>query len=145
MTQSLSKYPQLNGNWYFQTVVPEKTPESLLDGKEIQPVHPKGAQSWIFIGILGYTKVYWNILKLKLQYFGHLMQTANLLEKTLMLGRVTRGVTEDEMIGWHHRINGHEFEQTPGDSGGEGSLACCSLWGSQRVRHDLVTEQQQKQ
>ena len=99
MTQSLSKYPQLNGNWYFQTVVPEKTPESLLDGKEIQPVHPKGAQSWIFIGILGYTKVYWNILKLKLQYFGHLMQTANLLEKTLMLGRVTRGVTEDEMIG----------------------------------------------
>ena len=73
------------------------------------------------------------------------MQRANLLEKTLMLGRVTRGVTEDEMIGWHHRINGHEFKQTPGDSGGQGSLACCSLWGSQRVRHDLVTEQQQKQ
>ena len=69
------------------------------------------------------------MLKLKLQYFGHLMQRANLLEKTLMLGRVTRGVTEDEMIGWHHRINGHEFEQTPGDNRGQGSLACCSLWG----------------
>ena len=78
-------------NWCFQTVVLEKTLESPLDGKEIKTVHPKGNQSWIFTGILEYTEVYWNILKLKLQYFGHLMQRANLLEKTLMLGRVTRG------------------------------------------------------
>ena len=44
------------------------------------------------------------------------------------------------MVGWHHQLNGHEFEQTLGDSEGQGSLACCSPWGSQRVRHDLVTE-----
>ena len=75
------------------------------------------------------------MLKLKLQYFGHLRQRADSLEKTLMLrkieGRRRRGVREDEMVGWHHRINGHEFEfdQTPGDSEGQGSLACCSPWG----------------
>ena len=51
-------------------------------------------------------------------------------------------MTEDEMVGWHHRLNGHEFEQALGDSEGQGSLSCCSLWGC-RVRHDLVTEQQQ--
>ena len=45
------------------------------------------------------------------------------------------------MVGWHHQFNEHQFEQTPGDSEGQGSLACCSLWG-QRVRHDLVTKQQ---
>ena len=54
------------------------------------------------------------MLKLKLQYFGHLMQTADSLEKTLMLGKVEgreeKGMTEDEMVGWHHRLNGHEFE-----------------------------------
>ena len=49
-------------------------------------------------------------------------------------------MTEDEMAGWHHQLNGHDFEQALGDSEGQGSLACCSLWGC-RVRHDLVTEQ----
>ena len=49
-------------------------------------------------------------------------------------------MTEDEMIGWHHRLNGHEFEQTPGDSEGQGSPVCCSLWGLKR--DDLATEQQ---
>ena len=71
------------------------------------------------------------MLKLKLQYFGHLMRRANSLEKTLMLGNTEgrrRGLTEDEMVGWHHQIYGHEFEQTPGDSGGQGSLVCCSPW-----------------
>ena len=52
-------------------------------------------------------------------------------------------MTEDEVVGWHHRFNGHEFEQTLGDSEGQGSLACCSPWGCKKVRHDLVTEQQQ--
>ena len=52
-------------------------------------------------------------------------------------------MTEDEMIGWHYRLNGNEFEQTLGDSEEQESLTCCSLWGSPRVRHDLVTEQQQ--
>ena len=64
-------------------------------------------------------------LMLKLQYFGHLMQRVNSLENTLMLGKTE---TEDEMVGWHHRLNGYEFEQTPGDNEGQGSLVCCSPW-----------------
>ena len=51
-------------------------------------------------------------------------------------------MTEDEMVEWHHRLNGHEFEQTPRDSEGQGSLACCSLWGGKEWGHNLVTEQQ---
>ena len=70
------------------------------------------------------------MLKLKLQYFGHLMQGANSLEKTLMLGKIEcrrkRRVIEDEMVGWHHRFDGHESEQTLGDRERQGSLACCS-------------------
>ena len=60
------------------------------------------------------------MLKLKLQYFGHLMQRADSLGKTLMLEK--KGMTEDEMVGWHHQINGHEFEQTLGDSETQASL-----------------------
>ena len=69
-------------------------------------------------------------LMLKLQYFGHLMQQADSLEKTLMWERLIagEGATEDEMVGWHHQLNGHE--QTPGDSDGHGSLGGCSPWGS---------------
>ena len=70
-------------NWCFWIVVLEKTPECPLDCKEIQPVHPKGNQSWIFIGGL--------MLKLKLQYFGHLMRTADSFEKNLMLGKIEGG------------------------------------------------------
>ena len=70
------------------------------------------------------------MLKLKLQYFGRLMQRADSLEKTLMLGKVEgRRTTEDKMVGWHHQLNGYESEQTPGDSEGQGSLTCCSPWG----------------
>ena len=69
---------------------------------------------------------------LKLQYFGHLMQRADSLEKTLMLGKTEgerrRGRQKME-VGWHQRLNGHEFEQTQGDSGGQSSLVCCSPWG----------------
>ena len=53
-------------------------------------------------------------MELKLQYFGHLMQRTNSLEKTLMLGKIEKGATEDEMVGWHHLLNGHEFEQALG-------------------------------
>ena len=71
-------------------------------------------------------------LILKLQYFGHLMWRADSLEKTLMLGKIEgrrrRGWQEDGMVRWHHRLNGHEFKQTPGDSEGQDSLACCSPW-----------------
>ena len=74
-------------NWCFWTVVLEKTLESPLDCKEIQPVHPKGDQSWMFIG--------WLMLKLKLQYFGHLMWRTDSFEKTLMLGKI-----EGRRRGW---------------------------------------------
>ena len=66
------------------------------------------------------------MLKLKLQYFGHLMRRADTLEKTLMLGKTERwkkGMTEDVMVGWHHQLNGHEFEEAPGVGAGPGSLA----------------------
>ena len=67
------------------------------------------------------------MMKLKLQYFGYLMQRPDSLEKTLMLGKIEENrTTEDEMIGWHHRLNAHEFEQTLGDSEEQGSLMCCS-------------------
>ena len=72
------------------------------------------------------------MLKLKLQYLGHLMWRADSLEKTLMLegigGRRRRGRTEDEMVGWHHRFNGHEFGWALGVGDGQGGLACCCSW-----------------
>ena len=75
------------------------------------------------------------MLKLKLQYFGHLMQRADPLEK-INAGKDWRqeekGTTEDKMVGWHHQVNGHEFEQTPGDTG-QGSLVCCSPWGHKEL------------
>ena len=71
------------------------------------------------------------MLKLKLQYLGHLMRRASSLEKTLMLGKIEgeeeKGMTEDEMVEWHHQFNEHEFEQTVGDSEGQGCLAFYSL------------------
>ena len=88
------------------------------------------------------------MLKLKLQYFGHLMWRTEWnfsMEKTLMLGKIEgrrrrKGATEDEMAGWHHRLNGHECEQTLGDSEEQGNLMCCSY--QQSIGHDWVTEQQ---
>ena len=77
------------------------------------------------------------MLKLKLQYFGHLMWRANSLEKTLRLEKIEcrprRRAIEDEMARWHHRLNGHELEQTPGDSEGQRSLVCCSPWGHKEL------------
>ena len=93
-------------NWWFWTVVLEKTPESPLDSKEIQPVHPKGNQSWIFIGRTDAEA-------------GTLMLWPPdgknwLIWKDSDAGKDWRqeekGTTEDEMVGWHHRLNGHEFE-----------------------------------
>ena len=79
------------------------------------------------------------MLKLKLQYFGHLMWRTDSLEKTWMLEGIRRrrrqeekGTIEDEMVGWHHRLNGHEFEQGLGVGDGQGSLVCCSPWGCKK-------------
>ena len=109
-------------NWCFWTVVLEKTLESPLDCKEIKAVSPKGNQSWIFFGR---TDAEAEVPKLWPP------DAKNwLLEKTLILGnfegRRREGETEGEMVGWHHRLNGHEFEQTPGESGGQRNLACHS-------------------
>ena len=85
-------------------MVLEKTLESPLDCKEIQPIHPKGDKSWGSLERL--------MLKLKLQYFGHLMRRVDSLEKTLKLGGIggrRRRGKQDEMAGWHHRLDGHEF------------------------------------
>ena len=108
-------------NWCFQTEV-LKTLESPSNSKETKPVNPKGNQpEYSLKGLM-----------LKLQHFGHLRWRTDSLEKTLMLGdwgQEEKGATEDEMVGCHHWLNGHEFEQTPGDSKGQRSLACCSPWG----------------
>ena len=111
-------------NWCFWTVVLEMTLESPLDCKEIQPAHSEGDKPWDFFGR--------NDAKLKLQYFGHLMWRVDSLEKTLMLGgiRGRRGeTTEDKMAGWHHWLDRHESEWTPGVGDGQGVLACCDSWG----------------
>ena len=72
------------------------------------------------------------MLTLKLQYFGHLMGRTVSFEKTLTLGKIEgrrRRGRQDEMVGWHHRLNGHEFEQAPGVDERQGGLVCCSPWG----------------
>ena len=79
------------------------------------------------------------MLKLKLQYFGHLMQRTDSLEKTLMLAgkdwrQEEKGTTEDEMVGWHHWLDGHELEQAPGVGDGQESLVCCSPWGHKETQ-----------
>ena len=112
-------------NWCFWTVVLEKTLESPLECKKIQPVHPKGNQSWIFIGRTdaeAETPILWP------------PDAKNwLIWKDPNAGKDWRqkekGMTEDEMVGRHHRLNGHEFERIPGSSEGQGSLACCDSWG----------------
>ena len=101
-------------NWCFWTVL-EKTFESPLDCKEIQPILKDISPECSLEGLM---------LKLKLQYFGHLMRRADSFEKTL-----EKGMTEDEMVGWHHWLNGHGFGWTPGVGDGQGGLACCDSWG----------------
>ena len=110
-------------NWCFWTVVLEKTLESPLDCKEIKPVHPKGDQSWVFIGMTdGEAPKLWPPDAKKC-----------LIVKDPVTGKDWRqeekGMTEDEMAGWHHRLDGHEFEETLGVGDGQGGLACCSPWG----------------
>ena len=111
-------------NWYFWTVVLEKTLESPLDWRKIQPVNPKGNQSWIFTGITdaeAETPILWPPDAMSW-----------LIWKDPDAGKDWRqeetGMTEDEMAGWYHWVDGHEFEQAPGVGDGQGSLVCCSPW-----------------
>ena len=123
-------------NWCFWPVGLEKTLESPLDCKEIQPVHPKGNQSWIFTGRTdaeAETPILWP------------PDAQNwLIGKDPDAGKDWRqeekGARVDEIVGWPHRLNVHEFEQALGVGDEQGSLACCSPWGSQRVRHDWATD-----
>ena len=111
-------------NWCFWTVVLEKTFESPLGCKEIQPVHPKGNQSWTFI-----RRTY---AEAKAPILWPPDAKNWLIGKDPDAGKdwkeEEKGMTEDEMVGWHHWLNGHEFEQAPRVGDGQGSLACCSLW-----------------
>ena len=122
-------------NWCFWTVVLEKTLESPLDYKEIQPVHPKGDQSWLFIGrtdVEAETSILWPP-HAKSWLIGKDPDAGR------DLGQEEKGTTEDEVIGWYHRLSGHEFERALGVGNGQGGLVCCSPWG-RRVGHDWATE-----
>ena len=111
-------------NWCFWPVVLEKTLKSPLGCKEIKPVHPKGNQSWIFIG------------RTNAEAEASILWTPD--TKNWLIGKDSdsgkdwsqeTGMAEDEMIGWHHWPNGHEFEPALGDGERQGSLVCCSPWG----------------
>ena len=115
---------QAQKNWRFWTVVLEKTLENPLDCKEIQPVHPKGDQSWVFIG------------KTDVEAETPILRPPD--AKSWLIGkdpdagkdwRQEKGMTENETFGRHHWLDGHEFEQAPGVGNGQGSLVCCSPWG----------------
>ena len=122
-------------NWCFWTVVLEKTLESPLDCKEIQPVHSKGDQSWVFIGR--------NDAKAETPVLWPPHEKSWLIGKDSDAGRdwgqEEKGTTEDEMSGWHHWLDGCEPEWTPGVDDGQEGLACCDSWGC-RVGHDWATE-----
>ena len=123
-------------NRCFWTVMLEKTLESLLDCKEVKLVNPKGNQSWIFIGRTdaeSETPILWPPDG-----------------KKWLIGKVPdagedwrwgeKGTREDEMVRWHHWLNGHEFEQALGVGDGQGSLACCSPWGCSQTWLSTWTE-----
>ena len=116
-------------NWCFWTVVLEKTLESPLDSKKIQPVHPKGDQPWVFIGrtdVEAETPILWppdvkNWLLRKDPDAGKAW------------GQEEKGTTEDEMVRWHHWLDGCGFEWTPGVGDGQGGLECCDSWGCKEL------------
>ena len=110
----------------FWTVVLEKTLQSLLDCKKIKPVHPKGNQSWIFIG------------RTDAEAEAPILRRPDvkncLIWKYLDTWRhEEKGTTEGKMVGWHHQLNGHGFGWTPGVGDGQGGLACCSPWGCKEL------------
>ena len=109
-------------NWCFWTMVLEKTLESPLDCKEIQPVHPKGEQACVFIGR---TDGSWTPILCPPDAMSWLICKDPDARKDW---RQEKGTTEDEMVGWYHRLNGHGFGWTSGVGDWQGGLACCSPW-----------------
>ena len=121
-------------NWCFWTVVLEKTLESPLDCKEIQPVHSKGAQSWVF---------FWgNDAEAEAPVLWPPHAKSWVIGKDPDAGRdweqEEKETTEDGVAGWYHRLDGQEFGWTPGVGDGQGGLACCNSWGHK----ELVTTEQ---
>ena len=116
-------------NWCFWSVVLEKTLESPLDCKEIQPVYPKGDQFWVFIGktdVEAETPIFWPPdVKIWLIWKDS--------DAGKNWGQEEKEMTEDQMVGWHHQLNGHEFGQTPGVDDGQGGLACYSSRGCKEL------------
>ena len=113
-------------NRCFQTMVLEETLESSLDSKEIKSVNPKGNQLWMFIGGAD--------AEAEAPIFWPPVAKSHHIEKDPDAGKdwgqEEKGMTEDEMLGWHHWLDGHEFEQALGESEGQGSLACLQSMGS---------------
>ena len=111
-------------NWCFWTMVLEKTLESPSDCEEIQPVHPKGDQSWLFIGrsdVEAETPILWPP-HAKSWFIGKDSDAGR------DWGQEEKVMTENKMAGWHHRLDGHEFEQALEVGDGQGSMACCCPW-----------------
>ena len=124
------KFFLINFYWSMGTL------ESPLGFKEIKPVHPKGNQSWIFIGrtdAKAETPTLW-LSDVKSRLIGKNPDAGK------DWGQEGKGMTEDEMVRWLHQLSGHEFEQAPGVGDGQGSLVCCSPWGCRESRHDWATE-----
>ena len=120
-------------NWCFQTVLLEKMLENPLDSKKIKPVNPKGNKPWIFIGRTdaeAEAPILWPH-DAKIRLIGKYPDAGK------DWGQEKR-TTEDEIVGWHHWLDGREFEQTLGDSEGQGILKCCSSWG---LKESGMTEQ----
>ena len=121
--------PREAKNWCFWTVVLEKTLESPLDCKEIQPVLSKGDQPWVFFGR--------NDAKAETPILWPPHAKSWLIGKVSDAGRdwgqEEKGKTEDEMAGWHHQLDGREFAWTPGVGDGQGGLACCDSWGHKEL------------
>ena len=116
-------------NWCFWTVMLEKTLESPLDCKEIQTVHSKGDQSWVFFGrndAKAETLALWPP-PAKSWFIGKDSDAGR------DWGQEEKGTTEDGMAGWHHRLDGHEFVWIPGTGDGEGGLVCCNSWGHKEL------------
>ena len=115
-------------NWYLWTVRLEKTLESPLERK-IKPVNPKGSQPWKFIGRTdseAAAPILWSPV-------GKSRLSRTLSDAGKNWRQEEKRVTEDEMVGWHHWLNGHEFEQTLRENEGQGSLVCCSSWGGKEL------------
>ena len=110
--------------------------DSPLDSKELKPVNPKGNQPWIFIGRIdaeAEALILWPP-DVKSQLKGKDPDAGKDWEQE------EKRAKDDEMVGWHRRLNGHEFEETPGDGKGQGILSCCSAWGHKQL---ATTDQQE--